>query len=93
MEVTEAYQSTSTDFGEISTEEWVETTEFLISSVEPVREGSVDFEYLQFSSADYVVFGLMLAMSGELRWIFKFNSILKFNFSSNWNLLRFCFEK
>ena len=65
MEVTEAYQSTSTEFGEISTEEWVETTDYLMSSIEPSREGSVDFEFLRFSTADYVVFGVMLAMSGE----------------------------
>jgi hypothetical protein len=60
MDVTEV----STDFREISTEA---TTEFLVQFTESMTENSPpNYEAdLRFSTIDYVVFGIMLAMSGE----------------------------
>jgi hypothetical protein len=55
MEVTEVYQST-TSFGEISTESVGESSTSTISR---------NFEFLRFSTIDYVVFAVMLAMSGD----------------------------
>jgi hypothetical protein len=57
MEVTEVYQST-TSFGEISTESVSETSTMSM-------EVSKSFEFLRFSTVDYVVFAVMLAMSGD----------------------------
>lgn len=75
MEVTEVYQSSSTDYGEISTmvegenSEEATTKAFILNVfVDPPPNFESD---LRFSTIDYVVFAIMLAMSGEMRVVVR----------------------
>lgn len=85
MEVTEIYQSTSTDFGEISTMVEGEnseeaTTKAFILNVFAHPPPNLDSD-LRFSTIDYVVFAIMLAMSGKAQFVaqrtFTFTALIR----------------
>lgn len=95
MEVTEVYQSSSTDFEEISTAAGLEesTTEKVVVNI--FSDPLLEFEsHLRFSTIDYVVFAIMLAMSGETQFVTPWTiSLQSLNFSSHRNLLWLHFKK
>lgn len=84
MDVTESFLTSTTDISEVSTvSESMEllSTSTLLSTIselmtetsdtitEQSPSGSVSISDLRFSVVDYIVFGIMLAMSGEINYL------------------------
>lgn len=84
MDVTESFLTSTTDMSEVSTaSESMElfSTSTLLSTIselmteasdtitEQSPKGSVSISDLRFSVVDYIVFGIMLAMSGEINYL------------------------